>query len=140
MVQLILPGSTATADRVLRPTGLPQIPGRTCSDANDAVSLYLKVAVFAAPTPLAQTSNFTGAGRLAARELPPMRRAKGAFLAAGYPTTFPVVRDIDREIAALIRLMAIAKDGDLKALPPVYSDLVSARDQFAHDATDDICN
>jgi hypothetical protein len=68
-----------------------------------------------------------------------LTRVKAAWLAAGYPKTFPTIRDVDRMSAAADRLFTAARRGDITPLPAIYLDYNSALAQYANDANDTLC-
>ena len=61
-------------------------------------------------------------------------KARQQWLAGGYPADSPAVRDIDAMLAALDRLVPLAKAADLNAISKIYLDLNSALDQYVYDS------
>ncbi len=133
------PTSTAIKRRVTKPPGARPVSFATCLAGTDIIAEFLKGAVFGAVTPAIQQSNFVGSGQLATRELPKLARSRSAFLAAGYPRSFPTVRDLDNLITALHDLLSAIQAKDLVRLPAIYLRLSSAQDQFRNDTPDAIC-
>lgn len=67
---------------------------------------------------------------IAVHDLPKIASARGAWLAAGYPSAYPVVKDISAEYAAVKQLIPILRRADLPAITAPASRLYVAQKQY----------
>jgi hypothetical protein len=142
-IALPSPTSTATKRHVARPAGLPRLSAAACSSAADEVEgelIAMRIVFRNAKISRALAmSNFAGLAKF----VPPDRAAvvtmRRHWLTAGYPATFPTVRDTDNMISALDQFLVAIKGKKLAAVPQIYLDLNSASDQYSNDINTELC-
>ena len=143
-VALPSPSSTATESHLHRPAGARQLSSHVCLDVifqigGLAQSMEIVFAGFAQNSPTVAMYNYATLPRVEARDRAALPKLRKAWLRAGYPATFPTVRDIDAMINAADRLFAAARKKDITPLPRIYLDYNSALHQYENDANHALC-
>jgi hypothetical protein len=143
-VALPSPSSTATESHLHRPAGASQLSSHVCLDVifkigGIAQSMEIVFAGFKQGVPSVAVYNYGTIPRVEARDRAALPKLRQAWLRAGYPATFPTVRDIDAMINAADRLFAAARKKDITPLPQIYLDYNSALHQYENDANHALC-
>jgi hypothetical protein len=140
-----MPQPTSTAKRrpIARPAGARQLTPKQCSSTIDAMA-FIEIAMRGiikgyAATPTIAAANFKTLPAVLGPDRRTLSRVRSYWLAAGYPATFPTVRDVDAMIGAADRMLAAAKQDDPTHLPEIYLDYNSALDQYTFDASNSLC-
>jgi hypothetical protein len=142
-----LPQPTSTAKRratpLTRPAGARQLSSPQCSSTLDdlvGISIDMRIVFDGyARSPEVATQNFKSLPSTLTKERRTIDRVRGYWLAAGYPSSFPTVRDLEAMAAAADRLFAAARAGDAARLPQIYLAYNSALQQYTFDANDSLC-
>jgi hypothetical protein len=133
------PSPTPIRRTVKRPAGAQVVPYETCSVVTDIVALYLRNQIFAAGSRDAQVDQLRGIGPLLDPQIRKFRKARATWLQLGYPTSFPVVRDLDAMLADYTKIHQAAASKDVDPLPAIYTDLQKAAGQYFADTNPGVC-
>jgi hypothetical protein len=133
------PSPTPIRRSVNRPAGARVVPYETCSVVTDIVALYLRNQIFDASSRDAQVEQLAGISPLLNPQIRQFRKARATWLRLGYPSSFPVVRDLDSMLASYTKIRDAAGSKDVDALPAIYTDLQKAAGQYFADTNAKIC-
>ena len=143
MIGLPTPTSTATKSNLHIPAGAHAMTQQECAfPVGHLISFQMLTASALqayATTPDVATYNLKTLPGILAPDRKLIDQVRGYWLAAGYPASFPTVRDLDRLAAAADILIPAAAKADWPTVEKVYLPLNSAFQQYVNDADNELC-